>query len=59
MDKLTKIALIWGAFILGFFLLYLSSPMDGSATRQDGKEFAVLFFGAIGGTIFVMRNKQK
>jgi hypothetical protein len=58
MSKLAKIALIWGGFILGFFLLYLSSPMDGSATRQDGKAFGFMFIGAIIGTILVIREKK-
>jgi len=57
MNKFYKILLIWGGVILGVCLLYLFSPMDGSASRQDGKEFAFLLVGAIIGTILVIRGK--
>lgn len=58
MNKFYKILMIWGGVILGGFLLYLLSPMDGSATRQDGKVFALLTVGAIIGTILVLRGKS-
>jgi hypothetical protein len=58
MSKLGKVALIWGGFVIGFYLLYFTSPMDGSATRQDGKAFGFMFIGAIVGTVLVIRNKE-
>jgi hypothetical protein len=58
MNKFYKVLMIWGGVILGFFLLYLSSPLDGSATRQDGKLFAFLMVGAIIGTVLVIRGKS-
>ena len=58
MNTFYKILMIWGGVFLGVCLLWLSSPMDGSASRADGKVFAFLVLAALGGTIAVSKGKN-
>tara|TARA_B110000305_G_C19265520_1_gene551735 strand:- start:597 stop:773 length:177 start_codon:yes stop_codon:yes gene_type:complete len=58
MNEFYKILMIWGGVFLGVCLLWLYSPMDGRASRADGKVFAFLILTALGGTIAISKGKN-